>query len=71
MQRAVHRQCGVMIVINACLSLQLQIILSRRGNLQGRGKMFLAGRIGYVAARKRGSEHGPLEELKGFCVAGA
>ena len=44
---------------------------SRRGNLQGGGKVFLAGRIGYVAARKRGSEHGPLEELKGFCVAGA
>lgn len=45
-------QCRIMVIINVHLSLQLRVNISWHGNLQGREKVFLAGRIEYVGARK-------------------
>ena len=42
-----------MIAISMSLSFQLRVIVPWHRNLQDREKVFLAERIGYVAARKR------------------
>lgn len=46
-------QCGIMIIINVNLSFQLRIIISWHKNFREGEKVFLAGKIGYVGARKR------------------
>lgn len=46
-------QHGIMIIMNTSLSFQLRVIIPWHRNLQDGGKVFLAGRIGYVGARKR------------------